>query len=70
MPRDLIERLFSFITKVEDLEDEDGPITTGARLLGVADFRVINIVALQMQALGAMSEAEGKGSSSRSTSAP
>lgn len=55
--------------EVQDLADEDGVIATGERLYDVADETLVTMVLTRLRTLSTLTEAEGKVSSSPSTSA-
>jgi len=70
MPPELIERFFiEYVKDVTGIEDEDGPVTTGAGLGDVADGELVMFVLRSLREHSSLTDEEGKGSGSSFTSA-
>lgn len=68
-PPELIERFFAdYVKDVEGVEDEDGPVTTGPGLYQVADGELVMFVLSALRTHSSLTDEEGKGSGSSSTS--
>lgn len=68
---EFVEKLFEKrVRGVEELETEDGPVTSGPGFLELADERLIFWVLMELLTDGTVTEEEGKGSASPSTSQP
>jgi len=69
MDHGLLQRLFETrVRNIQEIETEDGPVTTGAELFEVADQEILLWVCAEWVRGSSLSEAEGKVSESPSTS--
>lgn len=70
-PEDVMRTVFhSYVRNVEGVELDGEPVTTGDALLEIADKDAIAAVVGKLRKLYELSQAEGKGSASPSTSSP